>query len=125
MSMRNKEIIEKVDAAFATGDMEGFLSFCADDMEWTMVGDQTVKGTDAIRQWLAAMDMEPPKVTATHLIAEGDSVVAHGHMTMQDKDGKTAPYAYCDIYRFRNAQIVAMTSFVMPTVAQHQTRSGV
>jgi uncharacterized protein (TIGR02246 family) len=118
MSATNKEIVKKIDEAFAAGNMEGFLAFCADDVEWTMVGDKTVKGKDAIRQWLAAMDMEPPQVTATHLIAEGDSVAAYGHMTMQDKDGQTTPYAYCDIYRFRDAHIVVMASFVMPTKAQ-------
>ena len=55
MSAKNKEIVEKVNAAFAEGSVEGFLSFCADDVVWTMVGDKTVKGKDAIRQWMASM----------------------------------------------------------------------
>ena len=44
MSAKNKEIVEKVNASFAEGEMEGFLSFCADDLVWTMVGSKTVKG---------------------------------------------------------------------------------
>jgi len=63
MSVKNKEIVEKIDAAFAKGDSEAFLSFCADDVEWTMVGEKPFKGKDAIRQWLAPMKMEPPKFT--------------------------------------------------------------
>jgi len=71
MSQKHKEIIEKVNAAFAKGSTEGFLSFCAEDVEWTMVGDKTVKGKDAIRQWMASMgDMEPPKFTVDNVIAE-------------------------------------------------------
>lgn len=54
MSAKNKEIVEKVNAAFAEGSTEKFLSFCADDVEWTMVGDKAVKGKDAIRQWMAS-----------------------------------------------------------------------
>jgi uncharacterized protein len=50
MSAKNKEIVEKVNAAFAEGRIEGFLSFYVDDVVWTMVGDKTVKGKDAIRQ---------------------------------------------------------------------------
>ena len=44
MSATNKEIVEKVNAAFAAGNTAGFLSFCAEDVAWTMVGDKTVKG---------------------------------------------------------------------------------
>jgi ketosteroid isomerase-like protein len=36
-----------------SGNHEGFLSFCADDMEWTFVGDKTLKGKEAVRQWMA------------------------------------------------------------------------
>lgn len=122
MSARNKETVKKVNAAFAENDMEGFLSFCADDIEWTMVGDKSVKGKEAIRAWMDSMKMkEPPKFTVDTVIAEGDSVAAHGSMTMKDEDGKTVPYAYCDLYRFRDARIVALTSFVIKTETPPET----
>src|SRR5262245_1220490 len=115
MSRKNKEIVEKVNAAFAEGSTEGFLSFCAEDVEWTMVGDKTVKGKADIRKWLAEMGSEPPKFTVDNVIAEADFVTAHGDMTLKDKDGKAVPYAYCDIYRFRDNKIVALDSFVIKT----------
>jgi ketosteroid isomerase-like protein len=122
MSAKNKEIVEKVNAAFAEGSTEKFLSFCADDVEWTMVGDKTVKGKDAIRQWMASMgNMEPPKFTVDNVIAEGDFVTAYGDMTMKDKDGKAASYSYCDIYRFRGGKIVELRAFVIKTEAKRQT----
>ncbi len=127
MSAKNKEIVEKVNAAFAEGNIEKFLSFCAEDVEWTMVGEKGVKGKDAIRQWMAAMapkDSEPPKFTVTNVIAEGDFVTAHGDMTMKDKDGKAASYSYCDIYRFRGDKIVELSAFVIKTKAKHKTNSG-
>ncbi|MBA3321221.1 MAG: nuclear transport factor 2 family protein [Pyrinomonadaceae bacterium] len=124
MSEKNKEIIEKVNAAFAEGNTEGFLSFCAEDVQWTMVGDKTVKGKDAIRQWMASMDSEPPKFTVNNVIAEGDFVTAHGDVTMKGKDGKTVPYAYCDIYRFRDGKIVELSAFVIKTEAKYETRSA-
>jgi ketosteroid isomerase-like protein len=125
VSAKNKEIVEKVNAAFAEGGVEGFLSFCADDVEWTIVGDKTVKGKDAIRQWMASMGgMEPPKFTVNNVIAEGDFVTASGDMTMKDKDGKVAPYAYCDIYRFRDGKIVELRSFVVKTEAKREASSG-
>lgn len=124
MSIQNKEIVEKVNASFAEGGVEGFLSFCADDVTWTIVGNKTVRGKNAIREWMASMDIEPPKFTVDNIIAEGDFAVAHGDMTMKDKDGKTAPYAYCDLYRFQNGKIVELNSFVIKTEAKAETASG-
>ena len=121
MSATNKEIVEKVNASFAEGNVEGFLSSCADDVTWTIVGARTVSGKNAIREWMASMDMEPPKFTVDNIIAEGDFVTAFGDMTMKGKDGKTAPYSYCDIYRFRDGKIVELTSFVVKTEAKAET----
>jgi uncharacterized protein len=124
MSAKNKEIVEKVNASFAEGGVEGFLSHCADDVVWTMIGNKTTKGKNAIREWLASMDIEPPKFTVDNIIAEGDFVTAHGAMTMKEKDGKTVPYAYCDIYRFRDGKIAELNSFVIKTEAKAESAGG-
>jgi uncharacterized protein len=124
MSAKNKEIVEKVNASFAEGSVEGFLSFCADYVTWTMVGNKTVSGKNAIREWMGSMDIEPPKFTVANIIGEGDFVTAYGDMTMKDKDGKTAPYAYCDIYRFSDGKIAELNSFVIKTEAKAEGTSG-
>ena len=124
MTVKNREIVEKVNAAFDEGSTEGFLSFCSEDVQWTIVGERTVKGKDAIRTWMAAMDMEPPKFTVNNIIAEGDFVTAYGDMTMRDKEGKSVPYAYCDIYRLRDNKIVELTSFVVKTEAKEAARDA-
>jgi uncharacterized protein len=124
MSAKNKEIVEKVNASFAEGSTEGFLSFCADDVAWTILGKRTVKGKDAIREWLASIDTEPPMFTVDNIIAEGNFVTAYGDMTLKEQNGKTVPYAYCDIYRFRNGKIVELNSFLINTEAKAETTSA-
>ena len=124
MSAKNKEIVDKLSASLAEGGVEEFLAHCAEDVIWTMVGDKTTKGKSAIREWMASMDQEPPQVTVANIIAEGDFVTAHGHMTLREKDGKNGPYAYCDIYRFRDGKIVELNSFVVTTAAKAQSASG-
>ena len=124
MSAKNKEIVEKVNASFAEGSVEGFLSHCADDVVWTIVGNKTTRGKNAIREWMASMDIEPPKFTVDNIIADGDFVTAYGDMNMKEKDGKTAPYAYCDIYRFRDGKIVELNSFVVKTEAKAESAGG-
>jgi uncharacterized protein len=122
MSAKNKEIVARVDAAFAENNVEGFLSFCADGVEWTMVGDRKVKGKEAIRHWLASMGSESPNFSPAGMIAEGDFVSAYGNMTMKDKGGEAVPYSYCDIYRFQGSKIVELRSFVIKTEGNPETK---
>lgn len=116
-----KEFVEKINASFAEGNTEGFLSFCADDVKWTMIGEKTANGKEEIREWMASMkDMEPPKFSVDEIIAEGDSVVCYGDMTMKDKDGNSGTYGYCDIYRFSDDKIAELNSFVIKTEPSRQ-----
>jgi len=124
MSASNKAIVERVNDSFAKGEIEGFLSACTDDVTWTMVGHKITQGKEAIREWLTSMAFEPPKFTVDNLIAEGDLVMAQGNMTMKEKDGTTAPYAYCDIYRFRDGKIAELSSFVVKTEPKTDSASA-
>lgn len=112
MSEKNKEIIEKVNATFAEGNTEGFLSFCAEDVEWGMVGEKTFQGKQAIREFMSAHSGEAPEFTVDQIIAEGDTVVCSGDMTMKE-NGEPVSYTYCDIYELRNEAITRLQSFVV------------
>ncbi|MCA1589090.1 MAG: nuclear transport factor 2 family protein [Acidobacteria bacterium] len=121
MSEQNKKIVEEINAAFAEGNVEKFLEKCTENVEWTMVGEKHVIGKSAIREWMASMEgMEPPKFSVDRIIAEGDSVVCYGDMTMKDKDGKDAAYGFCDIYRFSGDKIAELTSYVVKTQTETQ-----
>jgi ketosteroid isomerase-like protein len=118
MSEDNKTTLENANAAIAAGNTEGFLSFCADSIEWTTVGDKTLKGKEAVRQWMATMYVEPPSFTVTELIAEGDLVAALGEISVKDKDGKLTHDSYCDVWRFRDGKMVELKAFVIKSAGQ-------
>lgn len=124
MSEKNKAILEEANAAISEGNNEGFLSFCADDMQWTFVGDKTLQGKEAVRQWMATTYIEPPKFMVANLIAEGDFVTALGNITMKDEDGKAAHYSYCDVWRFRGGKIVELRAFVIKTEVKNEISSA-
>jgi ketosteroid isomerase-like protein len=112
MSAKNKEIIQKVNAAFEANQPETFLDFCAEDITWHMAGDEPRTGKQSIRDFMASMgDMEPPKINVTAMIAEGESAACYGDMTMKEK-GTENTYDYCDIYRFKGDKIAELRSFV-------------
>lgn len=118
MSDKHKTVVAQVNAAFAANDTEGFLSCCTDDVSWTMVGDETVKGKDNIRKWMASMGATPPQFTVDRVIADGDMAAAHGDMTMKGTDGKPESYSYCDLYRFSGDKIAELRAFVIRTGAR-------
>ena len=126
MAADRKSVVENINAAFAENNLEKVLSFCTEDLIWTMVGDKTVKGKDAIRQWIASMNPEPPQLMIQQIVAEGDVVIARGDMIMKDRnDGMAHTYSFCDIYRFAGDRVVELIAFVIgtdKTRAHEQTR---
>jgi ketosteroid isomerase-like protein len=122
MPNTNKEIVEKVNAAFAENKPRVFLDACADDVTWQIVGDKSYVGKDAIKEFMDSMkDMEPPKFTVDNTIADGDFVNSYGDMTMKDENGKDNPYSFCDIYQFRNGKIVGLRSFLIKHKTEGET----
>ena len=113
MFQNNKAILEKANAAVMRGDNEGFLSHCIDDTIWRFVGDKTLHGKEAVRQWMAATYTEPPKFMVENLIGEDDFVTALGNITMKDEEGRDVQYSYCDVWRFRDGKIVELKAFVI------------
>lgn len=115
MNFDHKAILIAANAAITNGDNEGFLSFCTDDTEWTFVGEQTFKGKEAVRQYMAVAYVEPPKFLVENLIAEGAFVTAIGKISMKNEDGKTVDYSYCDVWRFRDGKMAELKAFVIET----------
>nr|WP_295922366.1 nuclear transport factor 2 family protein [uncultured Dyadobacter sp.] len=113
MDPENKAILEKANAAISKGDYEGFLSFCTDDTEWTFVGEQILRGKEAVREYMATAYVKPPKFAVENLIAEKEFVTALGKITMEDEDGKAVDYTYCDVWRFREGKMAVLKAFVI------------
>lgn len=113
INMSNKAILEKANAAVTAGDNEGFLAFCTDDTKWIFMGDQTLQGKEAVRQYMAKTYIEPPKFMIENLIEEGNFVTAVGKISLKDESGKTIHYSYCDIWRFRDGKLHELKAFVI------------
>jgi ketosteroid isomerase-like protein len=110
----NKQIIEKVNDAFARSDVEAFLSYCAEDFVFEMVGGDAVRGKDAIRKWMANGPSDPPKFSVDTVIADGDCVAAIGNMTMKE-NGADVAYSYCDVWRFKGDKLSELNAYAIKT----------
>jgi uncharacterized protein (TIGR02246 family) len=113
MSDSNKAVLRSANAAIDAGDTEGFLTFCTDDIVWTAVGEMTLRGKAAVRKWMATAYSEPPQYTVEEVIAEGDFVIALGHIMVKDGDGHPIRHAYSDVWRFREGKMAELRAFVI------------
>ena len=115
MSERNRAILTQANAAVAQGDYEGFLSHCTEDVEWNFIGEGTLKGKEAVRQYMKATYIAPPSFRVDDLIAEGDLVTAVGDIDLADESGKLVSFAYCDVWRIRDGKLAELRAFVVET----------
>jgi ketosteroid isomerase-like protein len=113
MSEKHKQILLAGNAAISAGNNEGFLEYCTEDTEWNFIGEQLLKGKEAVRQWMEKTYLEPPQVTVENLLAEGDFLIAQGEVTMKDESGKAITYAYCDVWKFRDDRLAALKAYVI------------
>lgn len=109
----NKAVLQKANAAIKEGNNEGFLAHCTDDTRWVFVGDKTLEGKEAVRQYMATTYQEPPKFEIETFIAEGDYVTAVGTIHLKDEEGEMIKYLACDVWRFRDGKMAELKAFVI------------
>lgn len=115
MSESNKLVLQQANAAVSAGDNEGFLAFCTDDIVWSTVGGETLRGKEAVRAWMAKEYVEPPDFDVRRMIAEGDFLVALGHIVSKDESGNPVRHAYSDVWRLRDGKLAELNAYVIET----------
>ena len=104
--------------AFSKGHFDFAYNHLTDDIEWHIIGDKTVTGKESVIDHCNKMLVEIASSTLnnTHIVAENDCVVIEGHCKYTNADDKDAEVAYCDVYRFENGHIKAITSYCIDFV---------
>ena len=113
MSNDNKLILQQANEAITNGDYERFLSFCTEDTTWEFVGQETLKGKEAVRQYMAKAYIEPPIFKVDKFISEGDNLTAVGKISMKNDNGDFENYYYCDVWKLRDGKLAELTAFVI------------
>ena len=113
MPLTNRQVAE----AFSAHRFDDTFAQLADDVTWNLVGEELLRGRDAVvaacRQSLAGL----AGVTATFesfKVVEGEScVVVDAVGRYVDPDGQTSLVSSCDLYDFTGATVTAITSYAV------------
>ena len=112
MFMTNKEILEQANKAISMGDFEGFLIHCTDNTVWNFLGDRSIRGKEAVRNWMREIYKIPPEFNVRQMIAEGDFVVALGDIAISE-NGKKTNQSYCDVWRLEGGYLAELNAYVV------------
>lgn len=113
MNATNKAILDEANAFISKGQYAKFLDYCTEDTTWTFVGEQTLRGKEAIRAYMATAYVAPPTFNIEQSISEGDFLTVIGRITLKDQAGKAVGYDYCDVWTFREGKMAALKAFVI------------
>ena len=125
MSQENKQLIEKLNEVWMSNDIEELFSYYADDVVWTIAGEATLNGIQAIRDFMAqGGDHVPPQLTVDKIVAEGDSVICYGDMTMGGTPDCAGTYSYCDVYTITDGKVSELRSFVIKQKSEDESNEA-
>jgi predicted SnoaL-like aldol condensation-catalyzing enzyme len=107
--MSNKELFERSLAEFMAGNVDVLRSVLREDFVEHSPGNPS--GRDAFVEFIAASPVANARITMKRVVAEGEYVVAHYHMTHPDHEHGMA---VVDIWRLEDGLIVEHWDVVQP-----------
>ncbi|BDZ47218.1 nuclear transport factor 2 family protein [Naasia aerilata] len=106
---------EDVARAISGHSFEAALPSLADDIVWTLVGEEPIRGKDAVITLLQATAAEVASTTSDfrsfRTFVAGDAVVVDSVAEYVAADGDRTVVASCDIYEFTDGMLTEIRSY--------------
>lgn len=108
---------EEVAQAFSSHRFEVALPHLADDIVWSVVGDEPVLGRDAVEKLCRRSAKDLVEVTTEfqrfRTVVGGDSVVVDSLARYTEAGGDVSAVACCDIYDFVDGRVTEIVSYTI------------
>lgn len=115
------DVVKDVYRRFGEGDISGFLSLCADNIEWVVNGPESLekcrayKGRDGVQEFLRILgeSWEFSAFTPKEFLANGSMVVVLGEEKGRDKKS-AVPFKnrWAHVFEVKNGQIICFREFL-------------
>ena len=108
----HKPVVEQYIDGFRKGDRAQVLSCLADDVVWTIHGEQTIEGKEAFdREMATGAAYDLPDLVLDDLVEQGETVVAIGHGHLDPPDGDRTAFVFSEVFRFRRDLVRSLDTF--------------
>lgn len=109
-----KKLIAELTVLFSSYSVSRAMEFMAEDVVWTLVGDQPIHGKENFASALLEMsDLKTKELTIHQIITHGKEAAVSGEMVMEDN----TVYGFSDFYIFTSAgssKVKSIRSYVIP-----------
>lgn len=116
-----KELLTKLNIAFATGDVAMLAGAFDPNIIWEMIGDRTICGVETVTKYLESIaPLKATELIIHNIITHGKSACVHGMLVF-----KNGTVAFADVYDFKSAgsgKIVRMTSYPISIPSGEKTQ---
>ncbi len=113
MKTTNNQLLIKISEEFANGNLEFAGAYLADDIKWTILGDNPIAGKEQVLEVSKMSQLQSfPAITIKNVIAQENYVVIESSGRATTKSGKPYNQSYCDIFRFENEQLQEITTYL-------------
>jgi len=107
-----KGIVEKYIEGFCRSDHAQILSCLTDDVVWELHGCKTLQGKEAFDAEIENDGFEgSPTLTIDRLIEEGDSVVATGGGSVDQRGGDRLTFVFCEVFTFAGDAVSRLDTY--------------
>ena len=117
----NVQIIQQAFDDFGTGNIQGILDVCTNDVVWSSAENPdvpiagTFKGTEGVRNFFSevAGNVDYSNFEPKEFFSDKDAVVVLGHHTGKvKKTGKTFDHDWCMVFKLRDGKVYKYNVFV-------------
>jgi ketosteroid isomerase-like protein len=115
----NKQLLKKISEEFAKGNLSFFEAYLAEDIKWNILGEETIVGKEQVLELSKMAQLQSfPLIKIKNFISEGDYVVIESTGEAKTIKGKPYNQVYCDIYRFHNAKLQEITTYLDTAISR-------
>jgi ketosteroid isomerase-like protein len=116
----NVKIVQQMLGAFGQGDMETFLSFLSEDIEWEVIGPEEIpfagkyKGKEGVMNFVqkAGEYIQIQKMDPIKIVAQNDTVVIFCMETfMVNATGKMYEGKFVDVFTVKDGKVNKLTEY--------------
>jgi limonene-1,2-epoxide hydrolase len=108
----NFEIVQTFYRTWASGNLDGCLEYCTDDLVWDNVPIRPLEGKQRVREFLGkfASGMSNARYEIKNHLEFGDLLMLEG-IEMYEKSDRPIAVPYMAIFRFRDGRIAEMRDY--------------
>lgn len=108
-----KELLRDLTIYFVSYDLEKAMEYMDENVVWTLVGDEPIKGKEPFAAALKEMiDNKAKELTIYSIVTHGKEAAVNGEMTMEDGN----VFGFADFYEFASAgssKVKSIRSYVI------------